>query len=100
MKAKEMFEKLGFKFDHKKEYVKLTFEEQLVKDEYIYRCNSSINYKYSWLDIKFDLINKKIIPFQNSMNGNCGINFIGIDLLQAINQQCKELGWLEEDNRE
>ena len=93
MTAKEMFEELGFKFEHKKKYVKLTFEEQLIKDEYIYRCNASINYKYSWLDIRFDLINKKIIPFQNSMNGNCGISYIQIDLLQAINKQVEELGW-------
>ena len=96
MEAKEMFEELGFKFNHKKEYAELTLGKELIKDEYIYRCNASINYKYSWVDIKFDLINKKIIPFQNSMNGNCGINFIGIDLLQAINQQCKELGWIKE----
>lgn len=94
--AREMFEELGFKLEHKKEYVNLTFGEKLTKDEYIYRCNSSVNYKYTWLDIRFDLINKTIKPFQNSMNGNCGINFIGIDLLEAINQQCKELGWLDE----
>ena len=30
------------------------------------------------------------------MNSNCGINFIGIDLLEAINQQCKEWGWFNE----
>ena len=95
--AREMFEQLGFKFEYKKEYAELMFGKKLIKDEYIYRCNASINYKYSWVDIRFDLINKKIIPFQNSMNGNCGINFIGIDLLEAINQQCKELGWLDEE---
>ena len=95
--ARELFEELGFHLEEEKAHFKNVFKEkQITKHKLVYKCNPSIDYKYSWLDIEFDLLNQNIKFFQNSM---CGINCIppiGMDLWEAINQQVKELQWNEQ----
>ena len=79
MKAKEMFEKLGYE---------LVFENEEVLR---YRKNE-------WLDVEFWKVYEKIsgekirkhIKVSNVKNMPY---FISIDLLQAINKQIEELGW-------
>ena len=82
MSAKEMFEKMGWSY----EYVKGDCCEDTIQCKDLTR---TIIYKEDLMkwNIQFNLISKLIV-IQN-------ITFINIDLLQAINQQCKELGWLE-----
>ncbi len=94
MTAKDMFKELGFKFKEEKEIWESIFKEkQITKHKLIYKCDPSIDYKYSWFDIEFDLLNQNIKFFQNSMSSiNC-IPPIGMDLWKAINQQVKELKW-------
>ena len=96
MTAKEMFEELGFQFREEKETWKsILNEEQITKHKLVYKCNSGLNFKYSWLDVKFDLLKKSVEFNQNSMSYCCYPPPIQMDLLQAINKQIEELGWLE-----
>ncbi len=64
MKAKEMFEKLGFKEDFHIAYIKYHNEEE---DKYIWFDKAA-----KTIEIMFD---------------------INMDLLKAINKQVEELGW-------
>ncbi len=98
MTAKETFEKLGFKFKEEMNTWKNVFEEeQITKHQFVYSCNASVDFKYSWLDVKFNLLKNNIEFFQHSMNGNSCLPPIGIDLWKAINKQVEELGWNKED---
>nr|DAH30962.1 MAG TPA: hypothetical protein [Caudoviricetes sp.] len=81
MNAKEMFEQLGYEF--KKEY---TMDG--VNDTYRYNKCSRPNDS-----VIFYLDGKQIIIYQT-------FNTIHVNELQAIIQQCKELGWLDEEQRE
>ena len=77
MKAKEMFEFLGYTIttdDH----------DMLV---YTYKMQNDL-----YLKIKFDLLDKVIQIYYNHEMMNC----LNVDDINAINQQCKELGWLED----
>lgn len=83
MEAKEMFEKLGF------EQVKTPYNETLI----CYRTNENYfnrEIKF-WLDDKL-FYNNLVYGDYHTMAGSCPVHN---DLLQAINQQCKELGWIE-----
>lgn len=79
MKAKEMFEELGWYLDIE------TNEEQIV-------------YSKNKFDKElFGFIRAKTITFDTEMESIYldGVDDISMLLLQAINQQCKELSWLE-----
>lgn len=81
MNAKEMFESLGYEFE--KEYTR-----DGVNDTYRYNKCSRPNDS-----VIFYLDGKQIIIYQT-------FNTIHVNELQAIIQQCKELGWLDEEQRE
>lgn len=66
--AKEMFEELGYEFE-----------------QHPYSITALIVYRKDLEYIYFDADKKIVIR-----------RFIDMKLLQAINQQCKELGWLDE----
>lgn len=81
MSAKEMFLHLGYYLDIE------TNEEQIVYSKNILDRNT------------LGFIGSNTITFDKEMES---IYFDGVDdismlLLQAINQQCKELGWLDEE---
>lgn len=81
MNAKEMFEQLGYEFE--KEYTRYG-----VNDTYRYnKCSRPTDSVIFYLD------GKQIIIYQT-------FNTIHVNELQAIIQQCKELGWLDEEQRE
>lgn len=91
-----MFDDLGFQFrEEKSSWENVYGEKEITKHEFVYKCNSSISFKYSWLDVKFNLLKKNVVFSQNSMNGNSCPPPIGLDLLEAINKQVEELGWNE-----
>lgn len=81
MNAKEMFKQLGYEFE--KEYTR-----HGVNDTYRYNKCSRPNDS-----VIFYLDGKQIIIYQT-------FNTIHVNELQAIIQQCKELGWLDEEQRE
>lgn len=81
MNAKEMFKQLGYEFE--KEYT-----GDGVNDTYRYNKCSRPNDS-----VIFYLDGKQIIIYQT-------FNTIHVNELQAIIQQCKELGWLDEEQRE
>lgn len=81
MNAKEMFKQLGYEFE--KEYTR-----HGVNDTYRYNKCSKPNDS-----VIFYLDGKQIIIYQT-------FNTIHVNELQAIIQQCKELGWLDEEQRE
>lgn len=79
MTAKEMFEELGYEYD------------------FIQNKNSedTITYHKDNLHIQFNLISKLVV-LQNDTSHifyNSSLFMINSNLLKAINQQCKELGW-------
>ena len=81
MNAKEMFKQLGYEFE--KEYT---------------MCGENDTYRYNKCSrpndsVIFYLDGKQIIIYQT-------FNTIHVNELQAIIQQCKELGWLDEEQRE
>lgn len=82
MKAKEMFEKLGYKQEN------WCFDDENKIDEIIYlrekRFSSNITFS---LDDKCFKIHRK----NENKAGWCDMN-----MFRAINQQCKELGWIED----
>lgn len=78
MNAKEMFKQLGYEFE--KEYTRYG-----VNDTYRYNKSSRPNDS-----VIFYLDGKQIIINQT-------FNTIHLNELQAIVQQCKELGWLESE---
>ena len=71
--AREMFEELGYKYENGDKYIRCIWQPK--------------NKRYSRI-ITFDKKNKKFTPY-NQVQFN-------MQLLQAINQQCKELGWLDD----
>lgn len=81
MNAKEMFKQLGYEFE--KEY-----NSDGVNDTYRYNKCSRPNDS-----VIFYLDGKQIIIYQT-------FNTIHVSELQAITQQCKELGWFEEEKKE
>lgn len=81
MNAKEMFKQLGYEFE--KEY-----NSDGVNGTYRYNKCSRPNDS-----VIFYLDGKQIIIYQT-------FNTIHVNELQAIIQQCKELGWLDEEQRE
>lgn len=81
MNAEEMFNQLGYEFE--KEYT-----SDGVNDTYIYnKCSRPSDSVIFYLDGKQIIINQTF-------------NTIHLNELQAIVQQCKELGWLEEQKQE
>lgn len=78
--ADELFEKLGFNQINSKP----TFIEYF-------------NRNYSWgayERVKIDYKNKRIVRDAKTGQGNRAIRYITMQELQAINQKCKELGWI------
>lgn len=75
MKAKEMFEKLGYRRSTDIDVIK--YSKKL--DDTVY-----------WIKVMFDLLEKEIVLDNNGYEAY----IITCDLLKAINQQCKELGWI------
>lgn len=71
MKAKDMFKKLGYEL--------MTNNERRIS----YYTQKGISQGYRMLT--FDTKRKKIVPYNRVQ--------IDMDLLKAINQQIKELGW-------
>lgn len=82
MSAKEMFEALGYE-------IKQDGNQYLIYSRYCYDG-------YSGEFISFRKHQKKVGVFSMSESGNRGTRMATIDELKAINQQCKELGWLDE----
>lgn len=80
MKAKEMFMHLGWYLDIE------TNEEQIVYSKNIFDKDT------------LGFIGANTITFDKEMESIFfdGVEDISVLLLQAINQQCKELGWLED----
>lgn len=77
MTAKEMFEQIGYEFE--KEYT-----SDGVNDTYRYnKCSGPTD------SVIFDLDGEQIVTNQT-------FHTISLNELQAIIQQCKELGWLDE----
>lgn len=77
MKAKEMFEKLGGNYFENKNRITIEFHNNYTNDY------ETVEF---WKDSKefcFDINNFRIHDLDLKL------------LLQAINQQCKELGWYE-----
>ena len=80
MKAKEMFMDLGWYLDIE------TNEQQIVYSKNIFGKDT------------FGFIGANTITFDKEMESIFldGVEDISVLLLQAINQQCKQLGWLED----
>ena len=81
MSVKEMFEKLGYEYyedDGFNCYKK--GKSDLIEPDYI----------------SFDRLEREIFVSRNSKNGNG--TTINMPLLQAINKQVEELGWLDVKN--
>lgn len=76
--AKEMFDKLNY-FQSSED-----FEEELV---YNLKSNDIENYRYISFHKNFKYI--EVDDWTNNFQ-------LSVEELQAINQQCKELGWLDE----
>ena len=83
MSAKEMFEKLGYKQE-------LQYDEDFKDDLIAIRYKSKHN-----IEIIFDLWDCDFVKFGKIWE-NLGNSSINMEELQAINQQVKELGWLDE----
>ena len=89
MKAKEMFEILGYEL--------ISYgDEEIIQ----YRIDMDTN---SFRDIVFNIKNKtfwygctKNTYFDGYLRKKHNFIVTDMTLLQAINQQCKELGWLED----
>ena len=84
MTAKEMFEELGYK--EVNEWQNIIHYEQVVdnKLEQKYIIEFVLNHEFISVCSKFGKYR------YGAFNG------LDMKLLQAINQQCKELGWLED----
>lgn len=77
MSAKEMFEKLGYKQDKQKNYIVYYSLLKLSREKQI-----EFNFDYKTIE-------KRRVP-------DLHCSTINMQELQAINQQCKELGWFDE----
>lgn len=83
MTAKEMFEKLGYHENDR------PFRDSPIS--YFIR----LNYKH-YVEILFFLSGKKVIYSSTNSINDCVE--ISMPELKAIQKQCEELGWLEEDD--
>lgn len=83
MKAKYMFEKLGYKLANDCEYY--LFYEKTLKE--------NTEYENDYLHISFEKKDKAFIKTYGNDNSP---EIITMEELQAINKQCEELGWLDE----
>lgn len=80
-----MFEKMSWSY----EYVKGNYSEDTIQRKDLTRTIVFPCQKYKLLpNMQFCTISKCIV-----IND---LTFINLDILQAINQQCEELGWLDE----
>ena len=81
MSAKEMFEELEYEQTKTKKFIKYTYKK-FISD---------------WCYIVFDLENKIIDCYISKDSPFSPLEplSIPIDELKAINQQCKELGWID-----
>ena len=85
--AKEMFESLGFKYKKKKgeyytEYITYTHKFKVYDDVYE-------------TYIEFEIFPNKTIAYKHTVNGEKR-DHIGESEIEAMYQQMKELGWLDE----
>lgn len=83
MKAKEMFEKLGYTTTKE---TKSILEYKKFDSPY-----STVGYDR----VSFSLTQKSISTTGKTMQGNSKIGNINLDLLKAIIEQTKELDWIE-----
>ena len=81
--AREMFEELGYFY----RYIKGDCSEDVIQYQDFGRTVLRKEDLSKYI-IQFNLMSKCIVTTD--------LTFINIELLQAINQQCKELGWLDE----
>ena len=84
MSAKEMFEALNYKYE--------------IVDNKLHNCEDVILCTYEDFIIQFNLLSKMMcLQIKNKFEGYSKVAmFMTPALLKAINQQCKELGWLDE----
>lgn len=80
-KADEMFEELGYK-----KSLHTDIKEE-VWGEYFTNENK-------YVEIHFDYIDKEVCTY--AILGDSGV-YIQMQELQAINQKCEELGWLDDN---
>lgn len=91
MTAKEMFEKLGYKFVSYGDEEIIEFDKIIIKNYEYKKIVFDIRRKFFWVDYfknEYDSKGKLIKKIHT-------IFVSDIEELQAINQQCKELGWIE-----
>lgn len=74
MNAREMFKELGYRRS---------------TDIDVIKYSKKLDDTFCWIEVMFDLLEKEIV-----LNDGYEAYIITCDLLKAINQQCKELGWL------
>lgn len=84
--AKEMFEELGY------ELVKDSKSQNIANWEIIYETKNDCFGRKAQFRFDEDSVYAQLYE-DNKKIGGC---FIGKKQLQAINQQCKELGWLDD----
>lgn len=75
MNAREMFETLGYRRSTDIDMIKYS---------------KKLDDTFYWIKVMFDLSEKEIVLDNNGYEAY----IITCDLLKAINQQCKELGWI------
>lgn len=84
MKAKDMFEKLGYKqlgsFKPNDNYIVIAWDKEIYDDRFTI-------YFYG---------DKAVRVVMETKRGEIYPPIIELEELQAINQQCRELGWLDE----
>ena len=83
MSADEMFKKLDYKPIDKKDILFGVWGVSYINDK-------------KYIEITFDFEDCEICIGTAETNGEPV--YIGMQELQAINQKCKELGWLDENN--
>lgn len=75
MTAREMFKELGYRRS---------------TDIDVIKYSKKLDDTFYWIEVMFDLLEKETM-----LDDNCYEAYIiTCDLLKAINQQCKELGWI------
>jgi hypothetical protein len=74
MKAEEMFNDLGYKKEIDNELKRIYYEKPIM-DKYIQSPSIMFELKFKSIDVNYQLT---------------------IDVLEAIYQQCKELGWIDD----
>lgn len=82
MSAKEMLEELGYEIKEK-------------TSRYLRYLKKDSEYG-SGAYIEFDLVNKKIRLYTKTPNYNNNPRYADFNEFQAINKQCEELGWNNE----